>query len=98
MRAIGIAAILFGVLTILSGGQALFGGEAARAAVGAAVPFVLWFNSDWLPQRIALPEQDWVRTGEVVLSTDFKLPVGTQVKAGDRLSIGRRTVVVFREL
>ncbi len=60
--------------------------------------FMLWFNSDWLPQRISLPENDWVQTGEVVLSTDFKLPVGTQVKAGDRLSIGRRTVVVLREV
>ncbi|CAI9404779.1 Glycogen operon protein GlgX [Nocardioides sp. T2.26MG-1] len=59
--------------------------------------FVLWFNSDWLPQRVTLPENDWVQAGEVVLSTDFKLPVGTPVKAGDRLSIGRRTVVVFRE-
>jgi pullulanase/glycogen debranching enzyme len=60
--------------------------------------FVMWFNSDWLPQRVTLPENDWVQTGEVVLSTDFKLPVGTHVKAGDRLSIGRRTVVVFREV
>ncbi len=59
--------------------------------------FVLWFNSDWLPQKVVLPENDWVQAGEVVLSTDFKLPVGTPVKAGDRLSIGRRTVVVFRE-
>lgn len=37
-------AILFGALTVLSGGRALFGGAAARAAVGDAVPFVLWFN------------------------------------------------------
>lgn len=37
-------AVVFGVLTVLSGGQALFGGEAARAAVGDAVTFVLWFN------------------------------------------------------
>ena len=35
---------LFGVLTVLSGGRALFGGSEARAAVGDAVPFVLWFN------------------------------------------------------
>jgi hypothetical protein len=42
--AAGILAILFGVLTIASGGRALFGDEAARKAVGAAVPFVLWFN------------------------------------------------------
>lgn len=39
-----IAAVLFGILTLLSGGRALFGGDAARAAVGNAVPFVLWFN------------------------------------------------------
>ena len=44
MRMIGIVALVFGLLTIGSGGRALFGGEAARAAVGAAVPFVLWFN------------------------------------------------------
>ena len=39
-----VAAIVFGVLTLISGGSALFGGAAARAAVGDAVPFVLWFN------------------------------------------------------
>ncbi len=33
-------AVVFGVLTIVSGGMALFGG----ALVGKAVPFVLWFN------------------------------------------------------
>jgi len=33
-------AIVFGVLTLVSGGRALFGG----AEMGAVVPFVLWFN------------------------------------------------------
>lgn len=37
-------ALAFGALTLLSGGQALFGGAAAQAAAGNAVPFVLWFN------------------------------------------------------
>lgn len=37
-------AVLFGLLTVFSGGRALFGGAEARAAVGDAVPFVLWFN------------------------------------------------------
>lgn len=37
-------AVLFGLLTIAVGGRALFGGAEARAAVGDAVPFVLWFN------------------------------------------------------
>ena len=44
LRTAGIVALLFGVLTIFSGGRALFGDEVAREAVGAAVPFVLWFN------------------------------------------------------
>ena len=46
-KALGIAAlvaVVFGVLTVLSGGRALFGGLEAQAAVGDAVPFVLWFN------------------------------------------------------
>lgn len=46
-RALGVLALLavaFGVLTVFSGGRALFGGPEARAAVGAAVGFVLWFN------------------------------------------------------
>ncbi len=43
-RPAAIAAGVFGVLTLYSGGMALFGGAAARAAVGNAVSFVLWFN------------------------------------------------------
>lgn len=41
--AAGIA-VVFGLATVASGGQALFGGPAAARAVGDAVPFVLWFN------------------------------------------------------
>lgn len=41
--AAGVATV-FGLLTIAAGGRALFGGVEARAAVGDAVPFVLWFN------------------------------------------------------
>ena len=37
-------AIVFGALTVFSGGRALFGGAAAQAAVGNTVGFVLWFN------------------------------------------------------
>ncbi|WP_417433135.1 hypothetical protein [Hoeflea sp.] len=44
LRAVAMAGLAFGLLTILSGGTALFGSDAARAAVGNAVPFVLWFN------------------------------------------------------
>jgi hypothetical protein len=37
-------AVVFGLLTVKEGGTVLFGGEAARLAAGAYVPFVLWFN------------------------------------------------------
>ncbi len=58
--------------------------------------FMIWFGSGWLPQRVSLPENDWVQRGEVVLSTDPRLTVGTVVGAGDELTVGRRSVVVLR--
>ncbi|MFP8836212.1 hypothetical protein ACLIJR_18270 [Hydrogenophaga sp. XSHU_21] len=44
LRSLAVAAVIFGVLTVLSGGRALFGGEEAARAAGAIVSFVLWFN------------------------------------------------------
>jgi hypothetical protein len=44
IQILGVLALLFGTATVFSGGKALFGGVEARAAVGDAVPFVLWFN------------------------------------------------------
>lgn len=43
-RAMAVAAVGFGLLTIKEGGTVLFGGEAAQASAGNYVPFVLWFN------------------------------------------------------
>ena len=37
-------AVIFGLLTIKSGGQVLFGGSSFQKAAGNYVPFVLWFN------------------------------------------------------
>ncbi len=39
-----VVAVLFGVLTLKSGGSVLFVDGADRAAAGDYVPFVLWFN------------------------------------------------------
>jgi uncharacterized membrane protein (DUF2068 family) len=44
MRGAAVLAAVFGLMTIKEGGTVLFGGAAARAAAGAYVPFVLWFN------------------------------------------------------
>ena len=43
-KAIGAFAIVFGVGSLISGGGAIFGGEATRALAGNVVPFVVWFN------------------------------------------------------
>ena len=43
IKVVSIFAIVFGLMTIVSGGSALFI-ESARKAAGAYVPFVLWFN------------------------------------------------------
>lgn len=39
-----MAAGVFGIATVVSGGRVLFGPEPVRAAAGQVVPFVLWFN------------------------------------------------------
>jgi hypothetical protein len=39
-----VAAIVFGGVTVLTGGRALFGSLESRADFGNVVPFVLWFN------------------------------------------------------
>ena len=44
IRAISLAAIGFGLLTIKEGGMTLSGDAAALKAAGNYVPFVLWFN------------------------------------------------------
>lgn len=44
INSLSIVAILFGVMTIKEGGAVLLGNEAAVAAAGNYVPFILWFN------------------------------------------------------
>ena len=44
LKTLAILSILCGAVTVYAGEQALFGNPVARAAVGNAVPFVLWFN------------------------------------------------------
>ncbi|WP_370399949.1 hypothetical protein [Sulfitobacter sp. JB4-11] len=43
-RIIAGGAMLFGVMTVFSGGNVIFGPEAARELAGQFVPFVVWFN------------------------------------------------------
>ena len=44
LKGLAVAAIVFGLITVVSGGRALFGSQEMQAAMGDVVPFVLWFN------------------------------------------------------
>ena len=59
--------------------------------------FVVWLNSHPEPVEIVLPRNPWVKHGEVVLSTDTDLPIGTAVKAGETLTLQGRSSVVMRQ-
>ncbi|MEQ1773203.1 MAG: hypothetical protein ABL891_05400 [Burkholderiales bacterium] len=44
MKTVAVLAIIFGLLSVKSGGEILFGAPVARLAAGNFVPFVVWFN------------------------------------------------------
>ncbi len=43
-RFLALLALIFGVMTVFSGGSVLFGPDETRNLAGAVVPLVLWFN------------------------------------------------------
>ena len=59
--------------------------------------FVLWFRGEEGPLDVRLLENTWVREGEVVLSTDPSLALGTPVTAGGTLRLDGPCVVVLRD-
>ncbi|WP_249423960.1 glycogen debranching protein GlgX [Nocardioides coralli] len=59
--------------------------------------FVTWCNAGAEPVTALLPENAWVRTGEVVLSTDPAITVGSPVEVGQALDLDARSVVVLRQ-
>jgi hypothetical protein len=44
MKGIALLAMAFGLATLFSSGNVLFGADEARVLAGAYVPFVVWFN------------------------------------------------------
>ncbi len=49
--------------------------------------FLIWLNADDDPAEVTLPKNDWVESGEVVLSTCADHPIGTPVDAGETLDL-----------
>jgi glycogen operon protein len=61
--------------------------------------FLVWFNAHPEPGTVALPDQGWVKAGEVVLSTAPDVhPPGERVEAGDQLEIAPRSLLVLRQV
>ena len=44
LRALAMLGLVFGLATLFSGGNVLFGPEEARQQAGAYLPWVVWFN------------------------------------------------------
>ncbi|KAA1426238.1 glycogen debranching protein GlgX [Nocardioides antri] len=59
--------------------------------------FLMWLHAGAEPCAVHLPDNDWVRRGKVVLSTDPEQPIGTPVESGAEMLVGPRCVVVLQE-
>ncbi len=60
--------------------------------------FLLWFNARAQSSKVKLPRNEWVTSGEVVLSTDSGQVVGDRVSAGEVIDLEARSMIVLREL
>jgi glycogen debranching enzyme GlgX len=69
-----------------------------RGEQQADASFALWFHAGQDPVEVVLPTNRWVQAGEVALSTDPDLIVGTRVEAGGGMRLSGPSVVVLREL
>jgi glycogen operon protein len=58
--------------------------------------FLIWSSASADPVHLVLPQNEWVQAGEVVLSTDPDIPVGSTVKAGEELTLAGRSTLVVR--
>jgi glycogen operon protein len=85
---------LCGIGTFMSGAPLREPGPCGEQLIDNS--FLLWLNSDADPMEVTLPANEWVQTGEVVLSTDPAHPVGSEVKAGQELTVAGRTVLLIR--
>jgi glycogen operon protein len=59
--------------------------------------FLIWLQADPDPVEVTMPVNQWVNHGDVALSTDPDLVVGTPVESGQTLRLGGRCVVVLRQ-
>jgi glycogen debranching enzyme GlgX len=59
--------------------------------------FLVWLNASAEACEVTLPVNEWVQTGQVILSTDPQTPVETKVVAGEPLSLAARSLVLLQQ-
>jgi glycogen operon protein len=59
--------------------------------------FLLWLNGSGADCEVCLPENAWVQSGSVVLSTDTDLPIGISVAAGQMFTLRAESLVVLEQ-
>jgi glycogen debranching enzyme GlgX len=59
--------------------------------------FLIWFNGSGADCEVRLPENAWVHTGTVVMSTDDQVATGTKLRAGEAFDLRAQSVVVLQE-
>jgi len=60
--------------------------------------FLLWLNGSPQDCEITLPSNDWVQHGAVALSTDPGNPIGTEVQAGQTVTLAARSLVLLEQV
>jgi len=95
MKTIAILALVFGAMTLLSGGSVLFGPSEVQKAAGNYMPFVLWFNflagflyitaaiGIWLRRSWAIDLSIFITLATFLIALNF----GYQVIQGDAYEI-----------
>ncbi len=101
LSATSLFAVAFGLLTIREGGSVILGNDAARAAAGNFIPFVLWFNfiagfayviaggGLWMQRRWAA----WLAIGIVSATALTFVGLGVHVFSGGAFE--QRTVIAM---
>ncbi len=59
--------------------------------------FLVWFNARDEAVDVTQMENPWIGSGEVVLSTCPDNPAGTEVHAGDTITVSARSLVLLRQ-
>ena len=105
--AISVIAVVFGLMTLKSGGSVLFGAADARTAAGNYIPFVVWFNflagfayiaagiGLWMRRRwaVGLAIAIAVATALASAALGFMVLSGTPFEQRTVFAMGLRTVV-----